>query len=122
MKQKFISRIGVKAWNDPSEFFMELPLSKTNPRSIEIIPKEDDNGKYWTTKVSATLLGDVMLLHEPCIIKVRLTTGYYILGTEEMPCRPLVKESDLCEFTLEYKTKTPPQPIKKVLSIAPDCD
>ncbi len=122
MKQKFIARIGVKAWNDPSEFFMELPLSKVNPRSIEITPKEDDNGRYWTTKVSATLLGDVILLHEPCIIKVRLMTGYYILGTEEMPCRPLVKENELCEFTLEYKTKNPPQLVKKVLSIAPDCD
>lgn len=122
MRQKFISRIGVKAWNDPTETYRELPLSKANPRSIEITSKEDDNGKYWTTKVTATLLGDVVLLHEPCIVKVRLTTGFYILGTEDMPCRPLVKEGDLCEFTLELKTKTPPKLIKKVLSIAPYCD
>lgn len=122
MKQKFISQIRVKAWNDPSETYQELPLSKTSPRSIEIASKEDDNGKYWTTKVTATLLGDVVLLHDPCIVKVRLTTGYYILGTEDMPCRPLMKESELCEFTLELKTKTPPRFIKKVLSIAPDCD
>ncbi len=122
MKQKFISRIGVKAWNDPSDFFMELPLSKVSPRSIEISSKEDNNGRYWTTKVSATLLGDVILLHEPCIIKVRLTTGYYILGTEDLPCHPTVKEDELCEFSLEYKTKYRPCPVKKVLSIAPDCD
>lgn len=122
MRQKFISRIGVKAWNDPTETYQELPLSKANPRSIEITSKEDDNGKYWTTKVTATLLGDVVLLHEPCIVKVRLTTGFYILGTEDMPCRPLVKEGDLCEFTLVLKTKTPPKLIKKVLSIAPYCD
>lgn len=122
MKQKFIARIGAKAWNDPSNFFRDLPLSKVSPRSIKITPKEDDNGTYWTTKVTATLLSNVELLHQPCIIKIRLTTGYYILGTKDLPCRPLVKEGELCEFTLEYKTKNPPRPIKKVLSIAPGCE
>ncbi|MEG2063513.1 MAG: hypothetical protein RRY23_00080 [Alistipes sp.] len=122
MSQKFIALIGVKAWNNTSEFFQELPLSKKSPRSIEITSKEDDNGLYWNTKVSAKLINDVPLLHEPCIIKVRLRDCYYILGTEDMPARPLVKEDDLLDFTLEYKTKTRPTATKKVLSIAPDCE
>lgn len=122
MPQKFIARIGVKAWNDASEFFQELPLSKTSPRTIEIISKEDDNGLYWITKVSVKLLNDVPLLHDPCIIKVRLRDRFYILGSADMPARPLIKEDDLLEFTLEYKTKAHPKAIKKVLSIAPDCE
>ncbi len=121
MRQKLILRLGVKAWNDTSGFFQELPLSKTSPRTIDITSKEDDSGLYWNTKVSARLLNDVPLLHDPCIIKVRLRDSYYILGTEELPARPLVKEGDLLDFTLEYKSKSRPQAIKKVLSIAPGC-
>ncbi|WP_418413693.1 hypothetical protein [Alistipes sp.] len=121
MRQKLILRLGVKAWNDTSGFFQELPLSKTSPRTIDITSKEDDNGLYWNTKLSAKLLNDVPLLHDPCIIKVRLRDSYYILGTEELPARPLVKEGDLLDFTLEYKSKSRPQAIKKVLSIAPGC-
>lgn len=122
MRQKFIARIGVKAWNDTTGFFQELPLSKTNTRTIEITSKEDDNGLFWNTKVTAKLLNDVPLLHDPCIIKVRLRDRYYILGTEDMPARPLIKEDDLLDFTLEYKTKAYPKATKKVLSIAPDCE
>lgn len=122
MQHKFIARIGVKAWNDPSEFFQELPLSKTNSRSIEISSKEDDNGLLWTTKVSAKLKSDVFLLHQPCIIMVRLRDCYYILGTTDIPARPTIKEGDLVDFSLEYQTKLRPQAIKKVLSIAPDCE
>lgn len=122
MQQKFIARIGVKAWDDPSDFFQELPLSKGNPRSLEISSKEDDKGLLWTTKLTATLLHDVLLLHQPCIIKVRLRDRYYILGTTDLPTRPTIKEGDLCEITLEYKTRKHPEAIKKVLSIAPDCE
>ena len=122
MPQKFIARIGVKAWNDTSGFFQELPLSKTSPRTIDITSKEDNNGLYWNTKVSAKLLNDVPLLHDPCIIKVRLRDSFYIIGTEDMPARPLIKEGDLLEFTVEYKTKSHPKATKKVLSIAPDCE
>lgn len=122
MQQKLIARIGVKAHRDPSDFFQELPLSTANNRTIEISSKTDTNGTVWTTKISATLKHDVMLLHEPCIIKVRCLDRYYILGTEELPCRPTVKEGDLVDLTVEYKTKERPKPVKKVLSIAPDCD
>jgi hypothetical protein len=102
-------------------------------RHIRIFPgtaafqnKPADNrhyiGLYWNTKVSAKLLNDVPLLHDPCIIKVRLRDSFYIIGTEDMPARPLIKEGDLLEFTVEYKTKSHPKATKKVLSIAPDCE
>lgn len=122
MPQKFIARIGVKAWNDPSEFFQELPISKTGPRTIEISSKEDDSGLYWNTKVTVKLLNDVPLLHDPCIIMVRLRDCYYIIGTKDMPARPLIKEGDLLDLTLEHKTKSYPKATKKVLSIAPNCE
>ena len=65
MPQKFIARIGVKAWNDTSGFFQELPLSKTSPRTIDSTPKADYNGLYWNPTVSAKLQPDVPLLHDP---------------------------------------------------------
>ena len=44
MPQKFIARNGVKAWNDTSGIFQELPLSKTSPPTLDRTSKEDDNG------------------------------------------------------------------------------
>lgn len=122
MYQKFIARIEVKAWNDTTDFFQELPLSKGHSRSIEIISKEDDNGLFWTVKVTATLRNDIILLHNPCIMKVRLLDRFYIIGTPECPAHVTVKEDVLTELTLEYKTKSKPKANKKVLSIAPECD
>ncbi len=121
MQQKFIAGLGIKAHNDRSEFFHELPLSTVNKRSIEISSKRDANGTLWTTKVTASLRHDVALLHKPCIIGVRCRDRFYILGTEDLPCHPTVKEGDLVGLTIELKTKYPPKPINKVLSIAPDC-
>lgn len=120
MHPKFIARIGVKAHNDSSKSFQELPLSKTNPRTIEISSKQDDNGLLWTTRVTASLRSDHDLLHEPCIMQVRCLDGFYILGSEDIPCRPTIKESDLVELSFEIQTKTRPQPIKKVLSYRTD--
>lgn len=122
MYQKFIARIEVKAWDDPSEFFRELPLSAASNRSIEISSKEEDNGLIWTIKVTAKLKDDVPLLHDPCIIKVRLRDRYYIIGTRDVPARPTIKEGELLDLSVEYRTKTYPPAIKKVLSIDPDCD
>ncbi len=121
MQQKFIAKLGVKAHDDHSEFFHELPLSTVNKRSIEISSKKDANGTLWTTKVTASLRHDVPFLHKPCIIRVRCQDCFYILGTEDLPCYPTLKEGDLVGLTIEHKTKTKPKPIRKVLSIAPDC-
>lgn len=122
MYQKFIARIGVKAWDDPSEFFQELPLSAANKRSIEISSKEEDSGLGWTVKITAKLRADVILLHAPCIIKVRLRDCYYLIGTPDLPAHPTTKEGELIDLTVEYKTKTYPAAIKKVLSYNPDCE
>lgn len=122
MQPKLIARIGVKAWNDTSEFFQELPLSKTNPRTIEITSKQTTDGMLWTTKVTAMLTDEAILLHEPCIIKIRLKDVYFILGTRDRPILPTIKEGDLIELTAEYKSKEPPLKVKKVLSIAPGCE
>ncbi len=122
MRPKFIARLEVKAYNDSADSFQELPLSKTNPRTIAISSKSDDNGLLWTTKVTASLRSDHDLLHEPCIMKVRCLDSFYILGSEDLPCRPTIKESDLVELSVEIQTKNQPQPIKKVLSYRGDCE
>ncbi len=122
MQQKFIARIEAKTFNDPSSFFFNLPLSRTNKRTIEISSKTDKNGMLWTTKVTASLRHDVPILHAPCIVKIRCRDCFYILGTEDLPCHPTIKEGDLVAVTIELKTKYPPEPIKKVLSIAPECE
>ncbi|WP_304953044.1 hypothetical protein [uncultured Alistipes sp.] len=122
MRPKFIARLGVKAYNDSSNFFQELLLSKSNPRTIEISSKPDDNGLLWTTKVTATLRSDHDLLHGPCIIEVRCMDCFYILGTEDIPCRPTIKEQDLVELSIEIQTKNRPTPTKKVLSYSTDSE
>ncbi len=92
---------------------------------IEMSSKSDDNGHYWVTtagKVTATLLQDEELLHEPCIVRVRLRDCYYIIGTEDIPARPVVKEGVLTELTLEYRSKSKPVSVPQVLSTTPDCE
>jgi hypothetical protein len=121
MHLKFIARIEVKPLGETSDFFHPLALSKGTGK-IELSSKSDDSGLYWTTKVTATLLHDDAMLHEPCIVRVRLTDGYYIVGTTDIPARPEVKEGVLTEFTLDYKSKTKPAMVAKVLFIAPDCE
>lgn len=117
---KFIAKIGFKPYNDKEDIFIELPISKGSGE-IKFELKSDANGSYWTTKVTAKLLREVAPIYEPCIIKVRLTDSYYILGTEDIPVVPTIKEEDLIELSIEYKSKIKPEAIKKVLSIAPEC-
>ncbi len=119
MLKKFIAKIAVKSAADSSDYFHELPLSKGSGL-IEMSSTNDENGELWTTKVTAKLLRDAAALHEPCIVCVRLLDCFYIIGTEDVPTSPTVKEGVLTDFTLEYKSKTKPVAIKKVLLISPD--
>ncbi len=117
---KFIAKIGFKPYNDQEDLFIELPMSKGSGE-IQFELKRDTTGSYWITKLTAKLLRNVAPIHGPCIIKVRLTDSYYILGTEDIPVVVTIKEEDLIELSIEYKSKERPEAIKKVLSIAPDC-
>ena len=94
--------------------FRELDFSKGTGQ-IELSSKTDESGHYWITKVTATLLHDDVLLHEPCIVRVELRDCHYIIGTEDIPARPTVKEGVLTDFTLEYKSKSKPEAVLNVL-------
>lgn len=118
MPRKIIVRLGIKAASDMDVHFQELPLTPGSA-AIEISSKKDSAGLLWTTKITAKLVRDVILLHEPCIIYVRTTDAYYIIGTPELPAQPTIKEEHLVAITLEYKSKTKPVEHKKVLSTAP---
>lgn len=121
MPRKTIVRLGVKAASDTDAFYQELPLSPGSA-AIEISSKKESAGLLWTTKITAKLVRDVILLHEPCIFKVRTTDAYYIIGTADLPAQPTIKEEHLAAITLEYKSKTKPAEHKKVLFIAPDME
>lgn len=121
-KRKLIARIGVKPWDDPSELYLTLPLSEANPRELEVSPKDDAHGRYWISKLTATLTGDIPMLHEPCILKIRFTDGYCLLGTADLPCRPIVKEGVLYDLSLEYKSRSRPAFVEKVLYYGSACD
>lgn len=110
--------MGIKAASDTEDLFQELPLSPGSA-AIEISSKKEAAGLLWTTKITAKLVRDVILLHEPCIIHVRTTDGYYIIGTPDLPAQPTSKEEHLVALTLEYKSKIKPVEQKKVLFVAP---
>jgi len=76
MQQKFIARIEAKTFNDPSSFFFNLPLSRTNKRTIEISSKTDKNGMLWTTKVTASLRHDVPILRQDSLPRLFLYPRY----------------------------------------------
>jgi hypothetical protein len=110
MLLKFIVSIGVKPHNDTTDSFHELALSKGTGR-LGFSSKTDDNGHYWITKVTATLLHDDELLHEPCIMRVELMDCYYIIGTADIPVFPAVNEEVLTGLTVEHKSKWKPLPL-----------
>lgn len=121
MPRKTIVRLGVKAASDTGDIFQELPLTPGSA-AIEISSKKETDGLLWTTKITAKLVRDVILLHEPCIFQVRTTDAFYIIGSSDLPVQPTIKEEHLIAINLEYKSKTKPAERKKVLSIAPDMD
>jgi hypothetical protein len=107
MLLKFIVGIWAKPHADPSNNFRELAMSK-GTGEIEFSSKTDDNGHYWITRITATLLHDEDILHEPCIVRVDLMDCHYMIGTADLPVFPVVKEGVLTDMTIEYKSKTKP--------------
>lgn len=118
MPRKTIVRLGVKAASDTDNLYQYLPLSPGSA-AIEISSKKGTDGLLWTTKITAKLVRDVILLHKPCIFQVRTTDAFYIIGSSDLPVTPTIKEEHLVAINLEYKSKTKPAEQKKVLSTAP---
>ncbi len=99
---------------DTDDLFQELSISGGSA-TIEISSKDDSSGRYWITKVTAKLVCSNILLTEPCVVLVRLRDGQYIIGTDDIPAKPTIKEGVITEMELEYRSVTMPIPIKKVL-------
>ena len=121
MRPKFIARLGVKAYNDSSKSFQELLLSKSNPRTIEISSKPDDNGLLWTTKVTATLRSDHDLLHGLVSSKSDVWTAFISSARKTFLVVRRLKNKTWSNYPLKFKPK-PPYTHQKVLSYSVDCE
>lgn len=111
MPLKVIIGLKVKSASEAKAMFKQLALTPGSA-SFEISDKKEVGGLVWTTKLSAKLVHDDDLLHEPCILKVQTPAGGFIIGTPDLPAQPTVKKEHLVTLALEYKSKTEPAELK----------
>lgn len=107
MPLKPIIDLQVKSAADSDSIFKSLSLTPGSA-SYEISDKKEVAGRVWTTKVTAKLVHDEELLHEPCILKIQIPGCYITIGTPDLPAQPTVKKEHLVALSLEYKSKTAP--------------